>query len=305
MKLAGRGRLASAVVATIGLVTSTTGIAADEPAPGRPFDPRANRPAQVTIARIQSDPTGVTIFIQAVDYQPGSSRPASVAAPAQPNASARQPVCTATPVNIGNASVSWARSGAAANPGRIPYAVVCDGVVEGIVWLPTSIDPSTVRVSVDPGGAVDPRAVAESLLSRLPLPEITVGVNPSAGLVALPSWFWVEGYDGAPIAAAATLGGMTVEVELTAERFHWRFGDGAELTTGSLGRSYPEPSDLRHTYEQSSLRAGGAYDVQVAVTFRVRFRVSGGGGSGELAPITRTYCGAYPVRQAQAVLTGP
>ena len=40
---------------------------------------------------------------------------------------------------------------------------------------------------------------------------------PDTGLVALPSWFWIDGYDGTPITASESLGGVTVEVEITAQ----------------------------------------------------------------------------------------
>jgi hypothetical protein len=90
---------------------------------------------------------------------------------------------------------------------------------------------------------------------------------------------------------------------LIPDSYRWGFGDGMELTTASLGRPYPAESDLQHTYEQSSLSAGGEYAVTLAVTFNVRVRVSSGA-SFELAPITRSFSSAYPVQQAQSVLAG-
>jgi hypothetical protein len=291
--------LAGFVLAVARLHLAATTAFADDP-PGGPYVPGGNM-TTVVVTRVSSGPSGVTIHMQVRETRPGSSTPAS--ASGQPGGGGRVPSCSATPANIGNASVVWFQTGAAANPGRIPYALYCDGAFQGIVWLPSTTDPSTVRVAVDPGGSVDSVALAQSLLSRIPLPEITIGVNPSTGLVALPSWFWVDGYDGAPITASASLGGVTVTVELTPDGYRWRFGDGGELATQSLGRRYPERSDLTHQYEQSSLQAGGAYTVRLEVTFRVRFLVSGGG-AGELPPITRTYTADYRVQQAQAVLTG-
>jgi hypothetical protein len=291
-----------AVILALGSVLAGQATAgADEPQPGSPAVPQGNLPTRVVISRVESGASGVTIFMRVNETQPGSSM--APISSAQPGGGGRVPSCSAAPAIIGNASVGWFQTGAAANPGRTPYAIHCDGAFQGIVWLPSTTDPSTVRVAVDPGGSVDPVALAQSLLSRLPLPEITIGVNPGTGLVALPSWFWVEGYDGAPITASASLGGVTVTVELTPDGYRWRFGDGGELATQSVGRRYPEPSDLTHHYEQSSLQAGGAYTVRLEVTFRVRFLVSGGG-AGELPPITRTYTADYRVQQAQAVLTG-
>lgn len=255
--------LAAAVAVSLVLVGETAAHA-DDP-PNGPFFPGGNRRTTV-ITRVSAGPEGVTIFIQVRDTHPGGAAgPSSAAQPT--GAGARTPNCSATPALIGNASVAWAVAGAAANPGRTPYAVYCDGGLVGIVWLPASTEPGSVRIVIEPGGAVDPRELAQSLLERIPLPPIAIGVNPLVGLVALASWFWVDGYDGAPIRMVASLGGVTVEVELTAQRYHWQFGDGAEVTSAaSLGRRYPEPSDLRHTYEQSSLRAGGAYRLGLEVT---------------------------------------
>src|SRR5262249_22658852 len=43
---------------------------------------------------------------------------------------------------------------------------------------------------------VDPQSVARSMFDRLDLPDLRIGMNPRLGLVAVPTWFWVEGYSG-------------------------------------------------------------------------------------------------------------
>jgi len=43
----------------------------------------------------------------------------------------------------------------------------------------------------------DPEAFARQLVQDIPLPSIQLGMNPRLGMVAVPTWFWVEGYDGA------------------------------------------------------------------------------------------------------------
>jgi hypothetical protein len=42
----------------------------------------------------------------------------------------------------------------------------------------------------------DPREVARSMFDRLDLPSLRLGMNPQLGMVAVPTWFWAEGYDG-------------------------------------------------------------------------------------------------------------
>src|SRR5690606_18094690 len=116
---------------------------------------------------------------------------------------------------------------------------------------------------------VDPSLLAAELLDEIPIPDIEIGANPATGMVAVPSWFWLDGYDGTPIVESASLADVTVEVEITPTSSRWLFGDGATLSTASFGAAYPEPSDIQHTYEQSSLTAGGAYEVSVELTFDV------------------------------------
>jgi hypothetical protein len=206
-------------------------------------------------------------------------------------------------MNIGNATREWFERESALHPGEAPWVVQCDNGFMSIVWLPFDLEASEVSVVVVEGDPVDPASVAAELLDHVPVPAITVGVNPEVGLVALPSWFWVEGYDGLPITASDTLDGTTVEVEITPTGYRWTFGDGTTVESTSLGQRYPEESDIRHTYEQSSLSVGGAFPVSVEITFSARYRVDGGPWQ-PLDPITRSFTTAYPVQQLQSILAG-
>lgn len=166
--------------------------------------------------------------------------------------------------------------------------------------VPADANVEVVFVDDD---TVDPVTIALELLSHLPIPDITIDVNPPTGLVALPSWFWLGGYDGAPITSSDSLSGTTVDVEVEPVGYRWSFGDGTTFETTSLGQPYPAESDVQHTYEQSSLAAGGRYSVTVDVTFAARYRINGGGWE-TLDPITRTFSNDYPVQQLQSVLVG-
>ncbi|MCC6176165.1 MAG: hypothetical protein IT305_12740 [Chloroflexi bacterium] len=157
-------------------------------------------------------------------------------------------------------------------------------------------------VFVDDDG-VDPVAIAQELLNHLPIPDIAIEANPATGLVALSSWFWIDGYDGSPINSSDALASVTVDVEVEPLVYRWSFGDGTTAETTSLGQRYPAESDIRHVYEQSSLAAGGAYSITVEVTFTARYRVNGGAWEA-LDPITRSFSDDYPVQQLQSVLTG-
>jgi hypothetical protein len=115
------------------------------------------------------------------------------------------------------------------------------------------------------GGSVDPAAVARALFDHLDLPDLRIGMNPRLGMVAVPTWFWVEGYGGEVIPLTDNLvvsheechdvanrdaGGaavlddngapathrecrtisdtLTVQVRAWPRAFHWTFGDGQD-----------------------------------------------------------------------------
>jgi hypothetical protein len=288
--------LAAALLGLSALVVS-----ADPPSPGDPGDPRANKPNATT--SVQSGPNGVTIRIavsQSSPGLPGGGAPISTGGGSTNTGGWN---CRADIMNIGNATRSWFESEAPQHPNQSPWVVNCTNGYTNIVWLPNTASSSNVSVVVDPGGSsVDPVALAAELLDQVPVPDIEIGVNPAPGLVAMPSWFWIEGYDGAPITTSRSLAGVTVEVQITPTSYRWSFGDGAKLETTSLGRPYPATSEIRHTYEQSSLAAGGKFTVTVDLTFSARYRVSGGVWQ-SLEPISRSFTSPYPVQQLQSILT--
>jgi hypothetical protein len=273
---------------------------ANPPQPGGSFTPMPDLPVGSVDIDVVSGPDGVTIYISVVGLTPGND-----GAPGgdDPVEGTEGPSCTATPMNIGNSSIGWVREGLLEHPDAVPWWVVCDNGYTGVAWVPVDAPAvPDVVVGAPPAPAVDPAAIAASLLDTVPLPPIEVGANPGVGLVAMPVWFWVEGYDGSTLSGARTLGAITVEVEITPTGTQWSFGDGAVLETSSLGQPYPTESDLRHTYEQSSQIAGGTFTVQLDITFDARYRVNGGPWL-PLAPVMQTFTRDYPVQQLQSVLT--
>jgi len=290
-------RLAIVLTAAAAAIALLTPALADPPSPGDPGTPGENRPeASVSV---DSGPDGVTIYIAVSETSPGSSSDSSSGSTTGGSGWS----CTADVMNIGHATREWFEQEAPLHPGELPWIVRCDNGYFAIVWLPVDTQPGDIEIVVVQGDSLDPATVAAELLDHVPVPNIVIGVNPATGLVAVPSWFWIEGYDGAPIVASDTLGDVTVEVEITPTGYRWSFGDGATLATTSLGQPYPQESDIRHTYEQSSLRVGGAFAVTVEITFSARYRVNGGPWE-PLDPITRAFTAAYPVQQLQSILTG-
>jgi hypothetical protein len=180
-------------------------------------------------------------------------------------------------------------------PNVYPFMLWCNGEAAGLVWLTVGGDESSQT------SALSPQEIAMSLRERIPMPQVTIGINPQRGLVGVESWFWVEGYDGSPIVESTDAFRRQVEVEARVKRYEWRFGDGGGLVSRRPGSPYPERSEIRYTYERSSRGHPNGYEVEVGFVFSVRYRV-GGGGWIDLPGIERIAQVFYPVRESQAVI---
>ena len=208
-------------------------------------------------------------------------------------------------------------------PNEGAYTAIVDGQLGNIVWRPLP-DPNVAQQNTGPlpadqrpggGGGLDPLSVALDIEAHIPLPDIRIRTNPGLGLVALPSWYWVEGYRGEHFGESRTITlppanpndpndhgvSYTVEVSVWGDRYDWSFGDGKGTTTRSLGRPYPAESDIQHTYQHSSLPFPNGFPVRLTVEFAAEFRVNGAGPFG-LPPIRRTYEAAHRVQEIQPVL---
>lgn len=64
------------------------------------------------------------------------------------------------------------------------------------LWVPKQYPREKIDVRGGPISAIDAQQAALSVLANVPLPEVTLRSNPDLGLVNVPTWFWVEGYDG-------------------------------------------------------------------------------------------------------------
>lgn len=224
------------------------------------------------------------------------------------------------------------------HPNQTPFVLYLDGQFQSIVWIPNG--PSSGSVSFGPppastplptnpppgnGSSTDPYQVALSLLDRVPLPQMQIKENPALGLVNLPGWFWIDGYDGKPFGDSQTITippavgpdvpftvvpasdprrqptYLTVSVQVWPSSYQWSFGDGSALDTESLGQPYPAQSDIQHVYQFSSLQTQSGFPVQVIAIFAAHFEVNGGTPQ-DLPPMSHTYTAVYPVQEAQSLL---
>jgi hypothetical protein len=132
----------------------------------------------------------------------------------------------------------------------------------------------TIGQTTVSGDVRDPRVWAALLEGEISLPPIHIRMNPSLGLVNVPTWFWVEGYDGGTLSKGQTItlrhqechdetvthtdengnasssssnvcntitDFLTVEVRLFPARYLWSFGDGASQPVSCSG----EPGSCR------------------------------------------------------------
>jgi hypothetical protein len=178
------------------------------------------------------------------------------------------------------------------SPDAKPYFVYCDATYVTTIWVvPTQFNGGNVT------GAL--QSLADRLVRDLPFPDAAIDISPGErGLTGLESWFWMTGYDGAPLEASVSGFGTTVTVEARATGATWNFGDGTESVAG-LGRPYPARSDVTHVYERRSGRDGFA--VSVDFEFAARYRVDGGAWQ-PLAPVARRAERAYVVDEIRAQL---
>jgi len=178
--------------------------------------------------------------------------------------------------------------GAAPTPDAQLYIAWC-GALNVFFWL----SPTT---GLTPAAA---QPLAEELRRRVEVLPATVSVRPdSRGVTGIPSLFWVDGYDGAPIQQTLTAFGLAVTVTATLTDVAWDFGDGTAPVHAGLGEAWPQHSSVQHNYVEPSTGAG--YHVTVTITLAPSFTVNGAGG-GPLAPIVLTFARDYRVNEVQAI----
>jgi len=194
-----------------------------------------------------------------------------------------------------------------------------------------SVAVTTGWAAIGPVPQIDPWSVARSAESEAPLPRISLKVNPDPGRVALPSWFWLEGYNGGVITWSKTEhashtecrlnegvpechsvdDSVTVNLQATPRLYEWTFGDDVDNYASfrdaqGLGRAYTDPntpSPVAHAYHMSSIKyfKDGGYPLELRVTWAAAFSVNGGGSQG-LPDVSQTYTARYQVRQIQSIV---
>ncbi len=176
---------------------------------------------------------------------------------------------------------------------------------------------------------LDPVAKAHDLVNHMAWPNIAIGINPNPGVVAMPSWFWIQNYSGQVLTNSGTISethrecrsvtdgvttglechdvtnSMTVEARVGPTNYEWVFGDGQPHSDQTypnpigLGRAYTDPhtaSPVAWSYEFDSYGHPEGFPISVAISFMAEFRASGSAWAG-LDPVTRTWDGNHVVEQ--------
>lgn len=136
-------------------------------------------------------------------------------------------------------------------------------------------------------------------VQRIGLPSLQVRIQPGdETLVNIPTIFYTE---PRPFARSVDLLGFDIDLRAQPVRYQWVHGDGTVRSTSRPGRPYPA-MEVTHRYR----RPAEDVDARVDVTYRVRYRVDGGGWQ----TLGQTLLAAGPVaeldvKEAAPVLTRP
>jgi hypothetical protein len=170
------------------------------------------------------------------------------------------------------------------------YVYDSNGNSLGIVCVPNPtnslLPPTTPEI-----------ALADQASSRQPWPALTLGINPSAGLTGLPSWFWLSGSAAMPDAFASS-GPLSVRVRARLAGVSWEFGDGLGYDSQDLGQAYPAQSDVQHLYQTDTYRLTSGYSVVAILRYLVTYSVNSGPWM-TLGVKTRPFSEQYLVYQLQ------
>jgi hypothetical protein len=151
------------------------------------------------------------------------------------------------------------------------------------------------------------RVLAERILQQRVAPSIAVGSAPAGrALVGFESWFWVDGYDGAPRIEPFDVFGRRLVLDLRPRAVRWDFGDGAVLALAP-GDGFGSPTgraSTAHIYRSRSTAtsAEGTVTVTVEVDVAVSYTLDGRGPFVVDPPLRATASADLVVREAQAVI---
>ena len=147
------------------------------------------------------------------------------------------------------------------------------------------------------------RTLAERYAGETLAPAMSIGLSPPAGLVGVEQWFWVAGWDGAPVRERHDVVGHAVDVELRLAGVGWSFGPAAEPVEAGLGEA--GAGTVAHTFQvRSTSDAAPAAALRIGATVRIAasYTLDGAGPFDVTPAIEVPLASTLVVREAQAVV---
>jgi len=135
------------------------------------------------------------------------------------------------------------------------------------------------------------------------IPTQTIRSNPTtAAMVAIPTWFWVDGVPPEGVSASVSLPNPPVRVTATASPggVHYDFGDGTSLDCQGSGTPYAPgaTSDCTHDFQTA-----GNYQITATILWTGTYSINDGPPIPIEAAIERSASYDLAVNEAQAINT--
>ena len=171
-------------------------------------------------------------------------------------------------------------------------------------WVQVGCMEGSIPITLWVEGGANPEQIARSLVARIQLKPIKVGLVPrgtdAMTVVGMPVWLWVDEPSRTTWGPATiTAGGMTLTARV--QSVTWDMGDGTTLTCGKgtewkrgMGAD-PSPT-CGHTYVEQ-----GRYTIRARSHWVARW--SGYGQSGTI-PVTLSTSRVLDVGEIQVIVTG-
>jgi hypothetical protein len=155
-----------------------------------------------------------------------------------------------------------------------------------------------------PFDAITPQNIAlvaiDDALAGIPTQTIRTNPQPEA-MVAIDTWFWVEGVPSGGVTASASVPGISVTATARPGGVDYDFGDGASRECSGTGVPYSPgaTSDCTHDYQRA-----GHYTVTSTIRWTGTYTINGAGPNPIESSVARTDSFELAVNEAQAINTG-
>jgi hypothetical protein len=170
-------------------------------------------------------------------------------------------------------------------------------------WLPERPDLDGL-IDVQIFDAIAPQVIAQVAIDDAlsQIPALSISTNPEDdSLVAIDTWFWVDGVPPQGVSASASVPGIAVVATASPGAVRIDFGDGtsAECTGAGVEYTAGASSDCTHEYQ-----VAGEYTITATVLWTGSYTVNGQGPFPITTAVPRTDSFPLGVNEAQAINTG-